>query len=70
MQTYGGTGSTASLTPNLGTILRVPQPLYPRGKSLQFPLDRRLNGLQSRSEPVTLLGIEPRFVNIPAHIPS
>jgi hypothetical protein len=26
-----------------------PQPLYPQGKSLWYPLDRRLDGLQSRS---------------------
>jgi hypothetical protein len=26
------------------------RPLYPRGKSLQYPLDRRLGGPQSRSE--------------------
>jgi hypothetical protein len=26
-----------------------PQPLYPQGKSLWFPLDRRLGGPQSRS---------------------
>jgi hypothetical protein len=27
-----------------------PRPLYPRGKSPQYPLDRRLGGPQSRSE--------------------
>jgi hypothetical protein len=27
----------------------TPRPLYPRGKSPRYPLDRRLGGLQSRS---------------------
>jgi hypothetical protein len=27
----------------------MPRPLYPRGKSHQYPLDRRLGGPQSRS---------------------
>jgi len=27
----------------------TPRPLYPRGKSLRYPLDRRLGGPQSRS---------------------
>jgi len=28
----------------------TPQPLYSQGKILWYPLDRRLGGLQSRSE--------------------
>jgi hypothetical protein len=27
----------------------TPRPLYPRGKSFRYPLDRRLDGPQSRS---------------------
>jgi hypothetical protein len=39
---------------HLGTSWRwvvkfTPRPLYPRGKSPRYPLDRRLGGLQSRS---------------------
>jgi hypothetical protein len=34
------------------------QPLYSRGKSLRYPLDRRLGGLQSQLKLLTLQGIE------------
>jgi hypothetical protein len=47
----------------------TPRPLYPQGKSLWYPLDRRLGGPQSRSgrggeEKIsqTLPGIEPPVV--------
>jgi hypothetical protein len=54
---------------DLGTSWRrmvsfTPRPLYPRGKSPRYPLDRRLGGPQSRSGDVekrkflTLLGLE------------
>jgi hypothetical protein len=32
-----------------GVVSFTPRPLYPRGKSLLYPLDRRLGGLQGRS---------------------
>jgi hypothetical protein len=40
--------------PDLGTSWRwvvsfIPRPLYPRGKSPRYPLDRRLGGPQNRS---------------------
>jgi hypothetical protein len=41
----------------------TPQPLYPRGRSPHYPLDRRLGGPHSRSGrfgEVTLLGLEMR----------
>jgi hypothetical protein len=34
------------------------RPLYPQGNSTWYPSDRRLDGLQSRSEPCTLLLLE------------
>jgi hypothetical protein len=44
----------------------TPRPLYPQGKSLWYPLDRRLDGLQNRSgrggeekNSQPLLGLEP-----------
>jgi hypothetical protein len=45
----------SSIIPGLGTRWRwtisfTPQPLYPRGKSRRYPLDRGLGGPQSRSE--------------------
>jgi hypothetical protein len=54
---------------DLGTSWRwvvsfTPQPLYPRGKSPRYPLDRRLGGPQSRSghvqkrKSLTLPGLE------------
>jgi hypothetical protein len=47
-------GGIAPRSLNFGTICRwvvsfVPRPLYPRGNSPQYPLDRRLDGPQSRS---------------------
>jgi hypothetical protein len=54
MKTYWESGGTAPHILNLGTRWRwvvsfTPRPLYPQGKSPQYPLDRRLGGLQSRS---------------------
>jgi len=49
-----GSGCIAPLIINLGTRWRwvvsfTPRPLYPRGKSPWYPLDRRICGPQSRS---------------------
>jgi hypothetical protein len=54
MKTYWGSGGIAPRILDLGTRWRwvvsfTPQPLYPRGKSPWYPLDRRLGGPQSRS---------------------
>jgi hypothetical protein len=32
-----------------GVVSFTPRPLYPQGKSPQYPLDRRLGGPQNRS---------------------
>jgi hypothetical protein len=54
MKAYWGSGSIAPRILDLGTIWTwvfsfTPQPLYPQGKNLWYPLDRRLGGPQSRS---------------------
>jgi hypothetical protein len=55
MKTYiWGSGCTVPCFLDLGTSWRwvvsfMPQPLYPRGKSSQYPLDRRLSGPQSQT---------------------
>jgi hypothetical protein len=54
----------------------TPQPLYPRGKSTRYPLDRRLGGPQNRSGYVkkrkflTLPGLERRSLGRPARSQS
>jgi hypothetical protein len=52
----------------------TPRPLYPQGKSLRYPLDRKLGGLQSQSGHGTEEknsqpppGIEPTSPDRPAH---
>jgi hypothetical protein len=55
MKVYWGNGGIAPLILDLGDRLRwvvsfTPRPLYPQGKSPWYPLDRRLDGSQSRSE--------------------
>jgi hypothetical protein len=49
----------------------MPRPLYPQWKSPSFPLDRRLGGLQTRSESggeeknsQSPLGIEPPIIQL------
>jgi hypothetical protein len=76
MKTYGGSVGTAPRILDLGTRLRwvlrfTPRPLYPRGKSSWYPLDRRLGGPQSRSwhggeekNSQPLPAIEPRSSSI------
>jgi hypothetical protein len=54
MKAYYGSGGIAPRIRELGTrwswvVSFTPRPLYLQGKSLQYPLDRRLNGPQSRS---------------------
>jgi hypothetical protein len=54
MKTYCGSGGIVPQILDLGTRWRwvvsfMPRPLYPRGKSPWYPLDRRLGGPQSRS---------------------
>jgi hypothetical protein len=54
MMTYWGNGGVALCILDLGTRWRwvvsfTPQLLYPQGKSPWYPLDRRLDGPQSRS---------------------
>jgi hypothetical protein len=71
MKTNAGSGGIALRILDLCKRWRwavsfTPQPLYPRGKSPRYPLDRRLGGPQSRSghsgkeTNLTLPGIEPR----------
>jgi hypothetical protein len=55
MKAYWGSESMAPRIPDLGTIWRwmtnfTSRPLYPQSKRQWYPLDRRLGGLQSRSE--------------------
>jgi hypothetical protein len=54
MKAYWGSENIAPLILYLGTRWRrvvsfTRRPLYPQGKSLWYPLDRRLGGVQSRS---------------------
>jgi hypothetical protein len=54
MKAYWRSGCTAPRILDLGTRRRwavsfTPRPLYPQGKNLLYPLDRRLDGTQSRS---------------------
>jgi hypothetical protein len=54
MKTYSGSGGIASRILDLGTRWRLvvsftSRPLYTKGKSTRYPLDRRLGGPQSRS---------------------
>jgi hypothetical protein len=54
MESCRGNGCIAPCILYLGTRWRwvvsfTPRPLYPKGKSLSYPLDRRLGGPQSRS---------------------
>jgi hypothetical protein len=54
MKTYWGNGGITPRILNLGTRWRwvvsfTLRPLYPRSKSLRYPLDGRLDGPQSRS---------------------
>jgi hypothetical protein len=54
MNAYWGSGGIASRILDLGTrwkwvVSFTPRPLYPKGKSPWYPLDRRLGGPQSRS---------------------
>jgi len=54
METYWRSGDVAPLILNLGTRWRIvvsftPRPLYSRGEIPRYPLDRRLDGPQSRS---------------------
>jgi hypothetical protein len=55
MKAYWGSGGIAPRIPDLSTRCRwvvsfTPWPLYPQGKSLWYPLERRLGGTQSRFE--------------------
>jgi hypothetical protein len=72
-----GSGGIAPRILDLGTRWRwvvsfTPRPLYPRGNSPAYPLDRRLGGPQSRcgrgeeknSQP--LLGLEPPIIQLVA----
>jgi hypothetical protein len=54
MKAYWGSGSITPRTLDLGTRWRgmvsfISQLIYPQRKSLWYPLDRRLGGLQARS---------------------
>jgi hypothetical protein len=54
MKVYWGSGGIFPRILDLGTTWRWvvsfrPQPLYPQGKTLWYPLDRRLSGSQCRS---------------------
>jgi hypothetical protein len=54
MKTYLGNGGIAPRILNLGTrwkwvVSFNPRPLYRQGKERRYPLDRRLDGPQSRS---------------------
>jgi hypothetical protein len=58
MKTYWGNGGIAPRILNLATRLRwvvsfVLRPLYPRGRSLHYPLDRRLGGPKAGLNAVT-----------------
>jgi hypothetical protein len=55
MKSYWGSGSIDPRILDLVTRWRsvvsfIPRPLYPKGKSPRYPLDRRLGGPQSRNE--------------------
>jgi hypothetical protein len=49
----------------------MPRPLYPLGKNTQYPMDRKLDGPQSRSgrhgelKILTLVGLELRLLGLP-----
>jgi hypothetical protein len=54
MKTYWGSGGIVLRILDLGTrwkreVSFTSRPLYPQGKSLWYPLDRRLRGTQNRS---------------------
>jgi hypothetical protein len=64
MNAYRGSGGTAPRILDLGTRRRLvvsftPQSLYPRGKSLRYPLDMRLGG------PHILDAVEKREIRSP-----
>jgi hypothetical protein len=73
MKTYGSTWTLDG-----GVVSFTPWPLYPRRKCLQYPLNRRLGGPQSRLERrgeeknlLPLPGIKPRAVQFVArHYPD
>jgi hypothetical protein len=74
MRAYGASGGIASHIFDLGARWRsvvniTLHPLYPRGKSPWYPLDRRLGGPQSRSgrggeekNSQPLPGLEPAII--------
>jgi hypothetical protein len=82
MKSVWGSGCIGPHFLYLGTSWRwvvsfTPRSLYPRGKSLRYPLDRRLGGLKSRSGRlgeekiiVTLPGLELRPLGRPTHSQS
>jgi hypothetical protein len=70
MKAYWGSGGIAPRILDFGVrwevVSFIPRPLYPQGKSPQYPLDMRLGGPQSRSgrggekkNSQPLLGLEP-----------
>jgi hypothetical protein len=82
MKAYWGSEGIAPLILDLGIRWRwvvsfMPRPLYPQGKSPWYPLDRRLDGTQSRSgrggleknsQPPS--GIEPQNSDRPVRSPA